>query len=217
MLTLSSSLVKIMQSTPEQQTGFGTLQLIEKFKIAAEFDVKAPFLALLKADVCFCIYRTLRSCSSTNTNLAAPQVTSLLEVIQVASDSVKFLTAMHHPWFNIVSTCFQSVCVLLSLCTPDSFAMIPNALETLKIVATAHNSPLSQEALRTAHALVQGARDKRRKELESLDQGLAVVSDFSQLGSASPFDMGIEWLTENDTAFGDFLYLSQFDGLEAQF
>ncbi len=99
MLTLSSSLVKIMQSTPEQQTGFGTLQLIEKFKIAAEFDVKAPFLALLKADVCFCIYRTLRSCSSTNTNLAAPQVTSLLEVIQVASDSVKFLTAMHHPWF----------------------------------------------------------------------------------------------------------------------
>jgi hypothetical protein len=144
---------------------------------------------------------------STNVSLSSGQIASLLEVIQVALDGATFLVSIRQPWWNLVGTPFHSVCILLSLGTSQSLAMIPAALEALKNVATTYDSHLSREAIRTAHDLVQGAREKRRKELESLDQGVEVVS--SGLQSPGPLSVSsgpnFEWSMNNDLGLSDFL------------
>jgi hypothetical protein len=208
----TAKVIEIMRFVPKKQLFNSSCQvvLLENLRAAADIDVNSPFIGLLKADSCFCIYRKLMSIG---VNLPASHVASLLEVIRVALDSVKFLTTLEHPWWNIVSTPFQTVCVLLSLATPESLAMIPHALETLKNVTTTFDSHLSREALSTAATLVKGARDKRSRELDSLDQGLGILGEWSSPSrdAFSISNSGIEWLMDGDMNFGNMFDQTTFD------
>jgi hypothetical protein len=91
--------------------------------------------------------------------------------------------------------------------------MIPSAIETLKNVTTIHDSHLSQEALKTAQILVRGAREKKNRELASLDQGLDIVGEVIHHAgdNLNDFNNGIEWPT--NMAFGDYLDLGDFYGI----
>lgn len=201
----TASVVEIMQTVPRRQvmTCAGP-EVMEIFKAAMELSVNSPFIGLLKADACFCIFRILRS---KNVDFSTIQIESLLGVIRVALDGVKFLATLNHPWWNIVSTPFQSVCVLLSLGTSESLAMAPYALETLKSITKAYDSHLSREALNTAIYLVKGARLKRSQEMASLDEALGIVGEFSTppVADFNLGDSGIEWLVDDNMEFGDFL------------
>ena len=195
----------ILQSVPKTLNLLGRgPELLDTLQSAMGLPVESPFLGLLRADACFCTFRMLRS---TNMSLSAVHIASLLEVIRVALDGAKFLVSMRHPWWNIVGTPFHSVCILLSLGTSKSLAMIPQALETLKTASTTYDSHLSREAIRTAHALVQGAREKRRKELVSLDCGVEALGSASQPPDSGSTSSGveIEWSMDKDFGLSDFL------------
>jgi hypothetical protein len=154
--------------------------------------------------------------SSAHVHLPETDVALLLDVIRVALDAAKFLRAMEKPWWNIVFTPFRSVRVLLAIGTSESLAMIPQAMETLKNTADVYTSHLSAEALRTAYSLVQGTRDKRSKELESLDQSLSKVSEISQpLLSNGDGDFGngnLDWSMNSELGVVDFLDLTTYYG-----
>lgn len=195
----------ILQSVPKTQNLLGRgPELLETLQSAMALPVKSPFQGLLRADACFCTFRMLRS---TNVSLSAAQIESLLEVIRVGLDGSTFLVTMRQPWWNILYTPFHSVCVLLSLGTSESLAMIPAALETLKNVSTTYDSHLSREAIRTAFQLLHGTREKRRKELESLDRGLEVIGSVSQSPGTGSVSSGVnfEWSMNNDLGLSDFL------------
>lgn len=211
---LSLQLLAILQSVPKTQNLIGRgSELLETLQSAMILPVRAPFLRLLKADACFCTFRMLRS---TNINLPTAQITSLLEVIQIALDATTRLLSIRHLWWNIVGTPFHSVCILLALGTSQSLEMIPFALETLKNVSATYDSHMSREALRTAHQLVEGARQKRRKELESLDRGMDVVGSILPYpGSSSIFSEAINFeLSTNNSisGFSDFPDFLDFGG-----
>ena len=202
---LSTQTLAILQSVPRSQNLLGRgPELLEALECTMALPVNSPFLGLLRADACFCTFRMLRS---TNVSLSPAQIASLLEVIRVALDGATFLVSMAQPWWNVVGTPFHSVCVLLSLGISESLAMVPAALETLKNATTKYDSHLSREALRTAHALVQAARTKRSKELESLDRGLNVIG--SAVPSPGPQSVSsgvnLEWSMDNDLGLSDFL------------
>jgi len=210
----TSQVVEFMQAVPKQQFLICSVaELLERLKTTAELKANSPFIGLLKADACFCIFRMLRS---TNVSLSATHIASLLEVIRVALDGVQFLTAREHPWWNIVSTPFQSVCILLSLGTPESLAIVPSALEALKNVVTLYDSHLSREALSTAASLVRGARDKINKELDSLDQGLEIIGEFSppSTDAVRGLDSGFEWLMDDTMGFAELFDNTPFYGME---
>lgn len=199
----TAAVVEIMQTVPRKQimTCAGP-EVLEVFKAAMELSANSPFIGLLKADACFCIFRILQS---KNVDLPTTHLSSFLDIIRVALNAVKFLATLNHPWWNIVSMPFQSVCVLLSLGTLESLAMIPYALETLKNITTTYESHLSKEALKTAIYLVKGARLKRSQEMEILDEGLSIVGEFSTPPVAD-FNLGhsgIEWLMDDTMGFGD--------------
>jgi hypothetical protein len=208
--SFTAEVVAMLLSIPKQQShAASTSDLVDSFAEVAVMSVKAPFLGLLRADVCFCIFRLLRS---TNRNLPPAQITSLLDVIRVALEGATFLHTVNQTWWNITGTPFHSINILLSIGTQESFALLPLALETLKNVATTYNSHLSNEALKTAHALVQAARAKRGRELESLDQSLNVAADFSCTSNSSTASGGdyFEWPMDDDLGFADFVDLGTF-------
>ncbi|TVY90682.1 Protein RDR1, partial [Lachnellula willkommii] len=169
---LTAQTIAIMQSVPSSNSTVS--DLYSALNVAVALSVDSPFHSLLRADVCFCIYRMFRSA---NLALSSSQTGALLEIIKVALDGVKFLRTMGYCWWNIIGTPFHCVCVLLSIATSESLAMIPNALETLKNTVAVYDSHISNEALRTAHALVQGAKAKMAREMASLETGLSVVGD----------------------------------------
>lgn len=210
--------INIMTSVPKTQnfTTADISELLQSLKRTSEIPVKGAFLGLLRADACFCTYRMLRC---TNVNLPICRLTGLLDVIKVALDGVTFLSSIRHPWWNLIGTPFHSICVLLALGTSESLGMIPHALETLKNAAALYNSHLSNEALRTAHALVKAARDKRKQELESLDRGLDAVGELpldpSPQTSATENASYFEYNMGGDLGgFMDFLDLSNYYGNE---
>jgi hypothetical protein len=195
---LTSQTVAIMQASPGCKVLNGTVSsLFAKLENAAALTVNSPFLGLLRADVCFSIYRLFRS---SNVSLSQSQITSLLGVINVALDGVTFLRTMGQSWWNIVGTPFQCVCVLLSLDTSESIAMIPNALDTLKKTVEVYDSHIPNEALRTAYALVAGKRAKMEREMGSLDVGLGIVGDMSEQREG---DMSVGWDIGEDLGFLD--------------
>lgn len=209
---LTSQTIAFLQSIPSPRGLSESTELLAALSSLWSLPAEAPFLALLKADASFCVFRMLRS---SNLSLPETNIRELLDIIRIATDAMKILNSQESPWWNIVGTPFHSVLVLLSIGTPESFAMIPVVLETLKNIVAMYDSPLSNEALRTARVLVQGARDKMGKELESLDQGLNIVGEISQApGSITrPEENDFEWRMENDFGLSDFLNLDNFMGL----
>lgn len=208
--------INIMSIVPKCQDfrRANVTELLESLRIASDLPVRTGFLGLLKADACFCIYRMLRC---TDINLPSCRITPLLEVIRVALNGVTFCCSLRQPWWNLVGTAFQSVCTLLALGTSESLGMIPYALETLKNAVAIYDSHLSNEALRIAHALVQAARDKRKKEVESLDEGLAAIGELPPdpsmtNGEGQNVDFLEYPLGSDIPGFMDFLDLDNFYG-----
>lgn len=205
----TSATLAILRSVPDQGHIGRPVELIEALLNATTLPAESPFLALLKADACFCIYRML---CSTNSRLHFEQITPLLETIRIALDAVAFLSSLSQAWWNIVGTPFHSICVLISIGSSESFDLLPSALQGLKNVTTKFNSHLSNEAIRTAHTLVQGTRDKRRQELDNLDKSLeSFGSPVPVLESRyDPLLSGSEWPMEHDLGFQDYLDMTNY-------
>jgi hypothetical protein len=209
---MTARTVAMFQSTPGPELLGRSVELFEALSKAVALPVKSPFLGIVRADVCFCIYRML---CSTDVRLPQEQIPALLDIIRVGLDGVTFLGTMHQPWWNVVSVPLQAVAVLLSIGTTESLKMIPSSLEVLKNVTAMYDSYLSREALSTAYLLVQGAAQQKRNGLDSLDLGLEIVGELSQSSSSnfsSPGDV-FQWPMHNDLGFSDFLDLSNYYGL----
>ncbi|KAF4635414.1 hypothetical protein G7Y89_g2683 [Cudoniella acicularis] len=206
--------LKIMQSIPRPRIAdrAGTISdFSNALKSLAEMSIDAPFLGLLRADACFCVFRMIQAA---NLSVSSSQVALILEIIRVALDGVKFLRSMGQLWWNVVGVPFHSVCVLLSIGTSESLAMLPGTLETLKNIAVTCDSHLSKEALRTAFTLVQGAQLKKSRELDDLNRGLSAIGDLSEAVSQASTN-GFEWELGYDMGFPDFLDLENFMGFDS--
>lgn len=209
--------VAILNFVPSTQHLPGsTSDLIHVLRKATALPAKAAFLAILKADACFCVFRML---GSANMRIPAEEMASLLEVTHATLDAATFLRTLGQSWWNLVFTPFHSICVLPTISTSESLAMIPRAMETLKSATDNYPSHLSTEALQTAHSLVQATRKKRMRELDSLDEGLSMVGEITQplLSNEDVIfsNRNFEWSMNNDhidLGISDFLDLGTYYG-----
>ena len=206
---LTSQTIAFLLAIPSPRKLSETTELLTALNKIWSLPVEAPFLGLLRADAAFCVFRMLHSSSL---SLPEANIHHLLDIIRCATDAASFLNTQQTPWWNIIGTQFHSVLVLLSIGTAESFAMIPLALKILKSTVVMYNSHLSNEALRTAQELVQGARDKIGKDLETLDQGLNIVGDLAQnsTGNTLPEMNDFEWQMDIDLGLSEFLNLGNF-------
>ena len=170
--------------------------------------VKQLPLVLLRADAIFSIYRKLKYIGA---SLSPSQTEALLSAISTALEAADTLVFQFQQWWTVIGVPFHSVCVLISLNTPESLNLLHKAMETLQNVAAIFSSHRSREALRTAQYLAKAAEAKKRKELESLQRCLNLNATMT---TASPERgeegaigdlMAFEWPTDVDLGFSYFL------------
>ncbi|RHZ50425.1 hypothetical protein CDV55_100090 [Aspergillus turcosus] len=177
------------------------LGLENLIKVSVEHD----FLILVKADLAFCIYRRIRLLES-----ATPQA-QLDRVIEIgcsALPSARRLVAQNHPWWNVVGTVFQFICVLVAIDTTGSLERIPEAVESLEMIAQRLNTHLANEALHTARHLINASLEKKRKGISVLERasGISAPTDSDGLGGQwLPSDSLLDPFSQTPSIDMDFL------------
>jgi hypothetical protein len=137
------------------------------------------FLTLVKADLCFCIYRRLRLL---DLGIKQEQLEQVIAVGSSALSAARILTCTrHHPWWNVLGTAFQFVCVLLAIDSAESLAAVPDAMQTLETITKQMNTHLATEALNTARVLVRALTEKKRRDISLLER-LSGVADVASSG-----------------------------------
>ncbi|EED22231.1 C6 transcription factor, putative [Talaromyces stipitatus ATCC 10500] len=129
--------------------------------------ISHEFFNLIKADLCFCIYRRLRLL---DLGIKQEQLTQIIQAGKTALPASRILILRNHPWWNTLGTVFQFICVLLAIDSSESLATIPEAMETLTTIAKHLKTHLADEALGTARLLVRSMTDKKRREAAILDK-----------------------------------------------
>jgi hypothetical protein len=103
----------------------------DSLDIIAKTPSDHPFLKLIAADVCFCLYRRSRISDHYVTKQQSQQV------VLIGREAVKAANQLIHKgrqWWNMLGTLFQFCCVLISMDTLDSLADLQYAVKTIKLV-----------------------------------------------------------------------------------
>ncbi|RAH79702.1 hypothetical protein BO86DRAFT_411371 [Aspergillus japonicus CBS 114.51] len=170
---LSSQLCSLVQaipvSTPGREVGAGAEDQVSALRKVIRIEVDHDFLVLVKADLVFCLYRRLRLI---NFHFHPQRIEEIISAGTAALAPAQRLVFMDQPWWNVLGTVFQFVCVLLALDTLDSLAVIPRAMETLQSIADRLNTHLATEALATVRQLVRASANKKRNGIDHLERSL---------------------------------------------
>jgi len=122
-------------------------------------------LVLLKADMAFCLYRRLRI---QDDGYPKEALTQIIDHGKAAMQHARLLADAYIPWWNVISTPFQFICVLLAIDSMESLSQIPMAHDTLKAVVSKFDTHMAREALQTVDKLIMLSRQKKVKQLEFL-------------------------------------------------
>ena len=214
-----SDLVKLSELVPYNLSGAGepgeeARGLVRNLAVISELKLtsKAP-IALLKADVCFSIFRKARFLRMT---MAKTQAEAILDIIRVGLLEAQSLAYAGSKWWNTVSVPFHSVAILLAIGSTESLSLLPSAVDALKTVVNVLDTHLAREAMETAQKLVRGYHEKKMQEVRSVNQALAASGGedseaVCSVGQDMPFDFPqlqnwIDWPIDDDGAWLEVLF-----------
>lgn len=124
-----------------------------------------PFLKLIAADVCFCLYRRICVCSHRITKEECQQVVLIGRAAIKASNQ---LLHTGRPWWNMLGTLFQFCCVLISMDSLDSLADLQYAVKTINRVQDRYPGEKIGQALSTLRALVTASKQRKQTQIAYL-------------------------------------------------
>ncbi|KAL2828338.1 hypothetical protein BJY01DRAFT_228510 [Aspergillus pseudoustus] len=142
---------------------------------------KPPSL-MAQTNVVLCILRRLHLL---NINTSSNLTTRVLQLTRRALEAARTLVEECSPWHHMPNVPFNIITILLELDTYSALAQLPEALETLKLIASAYNTATMREAYATARLLAylyQKRRSHDAQMLGSLLSRLEFDSDNSSIG-----------------------------------
>ncbi|CAG8099035.1 unnamed protein product [Penicillium salamii] len=160
-------------STNAPDTSVAIHELSSSLGHLAEISVGHDFLILVRADLGFSVYRRLRLLKS---NLKESLLNEVITMGMSALPAARTLVSQIRPWWNVISTVFQFVCVLLVIDTQATVKHLPEAMDTLEMIVDVLDTHLAKEAITTARNLVRASLEKRRKGIETLERVLGPSS-----------------------------------------
>lgn len=129
--------------------------------VVAVVHVQQP-LILAQCNLMLCIYRRLRAL---NTTISPSLLDSLLALAGKGLRAAREMVAVNCPWHQAANVPFQVICTLLAIDNRSSLSLLPEAMQTLREVATAYDTDVLREAYSTAYLLIM--LHQRRKEEET--------------------------------------------------
>lgn len=161
------NLVALAQLVPQESVNANVTQLLQALAAVHESPDAHPFLSLTKADICLSFYRRLRLL---NHILDKSVVSQIIDIGNTALAAAYALVKIDQAWWNVLSTSFQYVCVLLAIDTPESLSHVAAAMRTLDNITQVLGTHIAFEAQKTAKLLLEDSVKKKRQEIQQLEQ-----------------------------------------------
>lgn len=95
---------------------------------------------------------------------------TIIDIGNTALSAAYALVKLDQAWWNVLSTSFQYVCVLLAIDTPESLSHVATAMKTLDNITQILGTRIAFEAQKTAKLLLEDSMKKKRQEIQQLEQ-----------------------------------------------
>ena len=171
--TSSHILVALANTLPEDTNVRDAEEVVIQNSLDAldKIAIESEPLALLRADIAFCLYRRLRSLHA-KAFIAAETTVQVISIGISALPTVTSLAAQRLPWWTIISVPFQLVCVLLSIDSRESLSHVAQAMNTLESVGRHWDTHMAREAVGCAGLLVKLSRRRKEEDLKYLESSM---------------------------------------------
>lgn len=197
-------LTEILEMIDDTNPDPGALKAIE------EIPSTSPVISALKVDLAMHFYR--RFVDLTEGRISKHHNQAMVRIIRESMTAIRELLNSRQPWWHIILTPFQAVCILLSMDTDASLRMIPEVMALLKESASQYPSHLPTEAVETAERLINAVQRRKLEQAERLSAPHSKDSQAQSLSSTSiPDGMGAPII--NDFAADMLAGFGPFDGL----
>ncbi|KAL4949270.1 bicyclomycin resistance protein [Aspergillus filifer] len=124
-----------------------------------------PPSVMAQTNVVLCILRRLQLL---NMNTSPAISDRVLDQFRNALQSAHTMLADCSPWHHTANVPFHIITILLEMDTCDSLALLPSAMETLKLAASTYNTATMREAYATARLLVFLYQQRRYHDAQLL-------------------------------------------------
>jgi hypothetical protein len=156
----------IPQEAASQGSSAQRADLLKALAQLQQIPDKKWFITMAKADVCFCFYRRLRLL---NQGVNRMVILQIIEIGNRALVAAWELVKERQFWWNVTSTVFQYVCVLLAMDSLDSLSNVSNAMDTLERISQLLGTQNTCEAVATARVLLRDSTRKKKQEVSLLE------------------------------------------------
>lgn len=170
--------------------------LIETLSNVLEGSHTMPPSVMAQCNLTLCILRRIHA-----QNLELPCVLSerVLTLLRKGLACARSMTTDCHPWHQVANVPFNMICILLTMDTRGSLALLPEAMQTLFLVKSNYDTETMREACSTACLLVRLHQQRRRDDIHILTEALkerGQQPDFgvSPLPDISPSAEHYSWL-----------------------
>ncbi|KAJ5774357.1 hypothetical protein N7457_009253 [Penicillium paradoxum] len=154
-----------------------------------------PPSAMAQCNLVLCI---LRRVHTQNLDLSSHLTEKALKLLKKGLACSRTMIKDCTPWQHIANVPFHIICVLLVMDTRPSVAMLPEAMQTLKLVASTYDTDTMREAWNAARLLVMLHQQRRKDDLAIFNgilnveqQGIPVEQSSQQ---ESPSAEAYSWL-----------------------
>ncbi|KAL7964107.1 hypothetical protein HDV63DRAFT_390908 [Trichoderma sp. SZMC 28014] len=179
---LPSATAKLPQASTEPKDIFSFLAMSENLDHEHMLDIPTLKQALVEVmsikglrlpmiltqcNLMLCIHRRLQYL---DVRLAGGLLEDFIRIAQQGLRAARQSVLSHCPWHHVPSVPFQLVCALLSLETYPALALLPEAVQSLREVATTYDTDVMREAFDTAMSLVKMHRLRKQKDVSCLSK-----------------------------------------------
>lgn len=128
-----------------------------------------PPSVMAQCNLVLCILRRIHT---QNLDMPPSLADRVLALFQKGLGCARSMVTDGHPWHQVANVPFNMICVLLTMDTRGSLAMLPEAMQTLSLVASTYDTETMREAHSTACLLVLLHQQRRRDDIYTLGQAL---------------------------------------------
>jgi hypothetical protein len=118
-----------------------------------------PIFVLLKTDVAIHMYR--KQVNVKHENPSSLEIQAMLSIINAALSAVRHLLSSKQPWWNLISTPFQSAMILMAMDSNGSLDLLSECMSVLTAIYETFKTHSVLEVIQTAKCLTEGL--ERRK------------------------------------------------------
>ncbi|KAL7930382.1 N-terminal binuclear Zn cluster-containing protein [Trichoderma chlorosporum] len=162
--------IRMARILPSESVNADVMTISKALKTAIQklLDLGAikGFAALTRGDLCFCLYRRLRLLK---VSISKDAVYNIMQIGLAAVEEASELADRGIPWWNVLGTTFQFLCVLLAINNRDSLTKVSWVLSKLERIVQILHTHMATEALDTAKTLIRDALAKKKLEIGLLE------------------------------------------------